>query len=83
MVHQPKKRRNRVQLPICNSRADLRATVAKWVRSLDPVRASRPIVMTDGRKYSPRDLLAEIDRNSELGTALVKDLLGFRIIRDV
>jgi hypothetical protein len=78
-----KSQKTRKPLRRCNSPDEVRLELADWVRSLDPDRARRPILIAGGRSYTPRDLLQEANHRSKLGAALLDALVQLRIIKTV
>jgi hypothetical protein len=80
------KKTKRVSVPAsvaCQSIGDLRKAFVHWVASLSEEEAQRPVIIVQGRTYTPAQVLEEIDQETRLGAILAEELIELGIKKPI
>lgn len=76
-----KKRAISARPAACVSDEDYRKAFAKWVASLTPAEERQDLLVIGNRRYTPSQVLQEINKGSTVGKAFAQSLRKLRVLR--
>jgi hypothetical protein len=82
MSHNPGRKRAASARPaVCVSDDDYKRAFADWVSSLGPAEARQAVFIAGNRKYTPAEMLQEMDQRSSVGKFFSRSLRKLRILK--